>query len=163
MRATIVVTVIALPLLLGGCSKDKPAAEGESAKSAAAAPAETKTTKPAEAAKPAEDEFAQPVLTALKQAGLTASGFERTAARPYTAKACVQGEVDKLEVVLCRYESGEQAKAAKDKLEQFAAGAVTGAVRAAGAISLAVADRAKADLDGKRLDKILKAFGKTAP
>ncbi len=46
---------------------------------------------------------------------------------------------------------------------RFAEGAVSGAARSSGAVGMAVADRQKADVKGKRIAKLLKAFaGKDA-
>lgn len=112
----------------------------------------------------AEDTKAGPAFArttgALKSAGFTVSAFEQAAARPYEAQKCSRGEVDKLDVLLCEYGSDAAAESAEKKVLQFFGGAVTGAVRRAGTVVLAVADRKKIDVQGKTINKLLKAFGK---
>lgn len=139
----------ALALALGGCSKDK-AAEGSAA---------AQTDKVSAGAADKADVH-KIVAAGLTKAGFKVSAFEQAEARPYEASACARGVVDKLEVLICRYTSADAAEKARAKLEQFAAGAVSGAVRSAGPTALAVADRAKIDLQGKRINKLLKAFAK---
>jgi len=102
--------------------------------------------------------FQKPVLDGLTKAGLKVGEFEQTAARPYKAKSCVQGEVEGLEVILCSFEGEEPAKEGVKSLEQFIGTATTGAVRQRGALALAVADRKKTDLKGEQINKLLQAF-----
>jgi hypothetical protein len=110
-----------------------------------------------EAAEPAAGEsFYQGTVDALKQAGLAVTPFENAAARPYGAKECARGGVAQLDVLLCRFDGDASGK--QKKLEQFISGAVSGAVRAKGPLALAVADRKKADLTGKSINKLLKTF-----
>lgn len=139
----------ALALTLSGCSKDKAAKESAAAE-----------TEKAGGAASDKAGFHKPVAAGLTKAGFKVGAFEQAAARPYEATACTRGEVDKLDVLLCRYASADDAQKARAKLEQFVAGAVSGAVRSAGPTALAVADRAKVDLQGKRINKLLKAFAK---
>ncbi len=108
-------------------------------------------------AKPPEG-FQARTLASLKQAGLTVGEFETTAAKPYDASACFRGQVEKLDVMLCEHASEEVAKGAEPKLLEFIAAAGTGAVRHAGAVSLAVADRGRLDPRGQQINKLLRTF-----
>ena len=113
---------------------------------------------PEGAAKVKSAAFHQPVLAAFKQAGLTVGQFEPSAAKPYKARSCVRGEVDQFDVMLCQYESEATAQEMEKNPDQFVGGAPTGAVRRAKTIVLAVADRNKVDLKGKKINKLLKTF-----
>lgn len=147
-------------LALAGCEK-QPAAPAK----AEPPPKEAKKPEPAPPKpepKPAakEEPFQKAVLDGLAKAGLKVGEFEQTAARPYKAKACAQGEVEGLDVLLCSYEAEQPALEAAKSLEQFVGAATTGAVRQRGALSLAVADRKKSDLKGQQINKVLQAFAK---
>ncbi len=113
---------------------------------------------PEGAAKAKSAAFHQPVLTALKRAGLNVGEFEQSAAKPYKAQSCVRGEVDKFDVMLCQYENEATAQEMARNPDQFVGGAPTGAVRRLKTIVLAVADRNKVDLKGKKINKLLKTF-----
>jgi len=104
--------------------------------------------------------FQGPVLAALKSAQLTPGEFEVTAAKPYQARSCVRGQVDRLDVMLCDYPDEPTAKNAEPSLLQFVAGAGSGAVRRAGTLALAAADRHRVDPEGKTLNHLLQVFSK---
>lgn len=107
--------------------------------------------------------FHEPVVARLKRDGFAVRNVVREPAGPYGAKQCVRGEAEKLEVLFCDYGSPEDARAAEKKLSRFAEGAVTGVARSSGTAGMAVADRQKADVKGKRIARLLKAFaGKEA-
>jgi hypothetical protein len=103
-------------------------------------------------------EFHTPILAAMSKAGLKVGVLEQTAARPYSAKACVQGEVEQLDVLLCSFDGEAAATAAEKSVEPFLAGATTGVVRRRGSVLIAVADRKKSDLRGRQISKLLQAF-----
>jgi len=146
-RSTIwLLAAAVMALVLGACSKDK-ATEANKDKAAVGEAAD-------------KGDVHKPVAAGLAKAGFKVGAFEQAASRPYEATACARGEVDKLDVLVCRYASADAAEKARTKLEQFVAGAVTGAVRNAGTTALAVADRSKVDLQGKRINELLKAFAK---
>lgn len=134
-RHPVALALALLALLACGCSKEKKG-----------------TAEPQ-----AEGSFHQGTVDALKEAGLAVGSFEKAAARPYQAKECARGEVEQLDVLLCRFDGDAGGK--QKKLEPFISGAVSGAVRAKGQLALAVADRKKVDLTGKGINKLLKAFG----
>jgi hypothetical protein len=118
-----------------------------------------KAPKPGDApAAPAGPPFEQAVLASLKDAGFTPGAFQPAEAAPYGATRCVRGPIERLDVLLCNYPSPEAAKAAEPKVKGFAAGAVSGAVRRAGAVAMAVADRDKVDLPGKQITRLLRVF-----
>ncbi len=154
---------ILICLALAGCGKkETPPAKAEPApppkEVAKAAPPPEPTPAPKPEAKPEAEPFQKPLLDGLTKAGLKVGPFEQTAARPYKAKACVQGEVEGLDVLLCSFEAEQGAQEAAQALEQFVGAATTGAVRQRGALALAVADRKKGDLRGVQVNKLLKAF-----
>ena len=99
------------------------------------------------------------VLGEWKKAGLEVSAFTDADAKKYTATSCRGGTVGGVDVVLCRYDSGEDAKAAEDNGLAAVADA-TGAALAHGARLLVVADRRKADPTGRTIDAITRAFMK---
>lgn len=129
--ALLVVSVVAIP----GCKK-KPGPGGPAATSA----------------------FRDPVVRRLTGAGFTVGKMEEAAADDYGADACVRGEVDRLDVLLCEYPTAEAAKDNQRKLVDFGRGAVNGATRTSNTTALVVADRNKVDLAGKRIKRLLAAF-----
>jgi hypothetical protein len=158
MSRHLVTALMALALSLApACKKEAPAPPVEP--KAEAPKVEPKKVEPPKAeAKAPAGSFQQPLLAALTKAGCKVGPFEQTAARPYQAKACVQGDVDGLDVLLCTFDGDQAARAAESTLLQFVGGSTTGAVRARGPVSLAVADRKKVDLKGKQINKVLQTF-----
>jgi len=102
--------------------------------------------------------FPASVLHDFKAKGIESSKFEQTDPAPYGAKDCVEGQVEGLAVLLCRYEDAGSAKGSESKLLGYVQGAVTGLVRTRGKVALVVADPDKMDLRGKHIVKIVKAF-----
>ncbi|HVK77397.1 MAG TPA: hypothetical protein VM734_29020 [Kofleriaceae bacterium] len=99
------------------------------------------------------------VVAAWKKAGLEVSALTDADAKAYSAEGCRSGTVSGVDVVLCKYDTGEDAKAAEDPA-LTSLGGVTGAAIAKGARLLVVADRRKADPTGRTIDAITKAFRK---
>jgi pyridoxine 5'-phosphate synthase PdxJ len=128
--------------VLAGCGCGKKAAPGGEAAAPAAAVAP----------------FHEAVVARLKDEGFTVGAFAKAAPDAYGARACVRGLVDQLDVLLCEFADAATAQAAEKKLNAFASGAVSGASRRADTISMTVADRAKVDLSGKRISRILRAL-----
>ncbi len=107
--------------------------------------------------------FHQPIVARLKRDGFAVRNVATAPADPFDALQCVRGEVERIEVLLCEYHSPEDARSAEKKLAHFAEGAVSGAARSSGAVGMAIADKQKADVKGKRIVRLLKAFtGKDA-
>ena len=106
------------------------------------------------AAAPRSDEA---VIGAWKKGGLEVSAMTTIDASPYSAVSCRGGTVSGVDVVLCTYDSGEDATAAED-LGLATIGGATGASIAHGPRLLVVADRRKADPSGRTIDALIKAF-----
>jgi hypothetical protein len=148
-------------LVVAGCKKvEEPAPPATTTAPAAPKPEPGPTpASKAEAPKSAEG-FHTPILAAIAKAGLKVGVLEQTAAQPYNAKACVRGDVELLDVLLCSFD-GEAPAPAEKSAEQFLGGATTGVVRRRGSVLIAVADRKKSDLRGRQISTLLQAF--TAP
>lgn len=100
-----------------------------------------------------------PMIAAWKKAGLEVSAFTDADGKKYQAQSCRAGTVAGVDVVLCRYDTGEDAKAA-ESVGLAAVGDATGASLAHGSRLLVVADRRKADPTGRSIDAITRAFMK---
>ena len=98
-------------------------------------------------------------VAAWRKAGLEVSALTDVDAKKYTAQACRGGTVGGVDVVLCGYDTGEDAKAAEDA-GLASVGDATGAALAHGARLLVVVDRRKADPSGRTIDAITRAFMK---
>jgi hypothetical protein len=99
------------------------------------------------------------MVAAWKKAGLDVSAFTDVDGKKYAAQACRGGTVGGVDVVLCSYDTGEDAKAAEDP-GLAGVGDATGAALAHGSRLLVVADRRKADPTGRSIDAITRAFMK---
>lgn len=126
--------IIAVALIGAACSKDA-------------------SSKPGEA--PPDDAM----VAAWRKAGLEVSALTDVDAKKYLAQSCRGGTVGGVDVVLCRFDSGEDAKAAEDP-GLAAVGDATGAALARGGRLLVVADRRKVDPSGRTIDAITRAFMK---
>jgi hypothetical protein len=93
------------------------------------------------------------LLEAWKQGGLETSAF--TAATSPVGKDCASGTVAKVDVLVCTFATADEAKAAQDAGLQWV-GDTTGASQAKGVYVIAVADRRKADPNGKTINQIFK-------
>jgi hypothetical protein len=93
------------------------------------------------------------VIEAWKSAKLTPSPL--TAATVTFGKDCQSGTVEGIDVLVCNFGSAADAKAAEDQGLTWV-GAVTGASQAHGAALVVLADRRKADPDGKTINRLLK-------
>ncbi len=98
-------------------------------------------------------------VAAWRKAGLEVSALTDVDAKPYSAQGCKGGTVSGVDVILCRYDTGEDAKAAEDPALATLSG-VTGAALANGSRLLVVADRRKADPTGRTIDIVTKTFRK---
>ena len=97
------------------------------------------------------------MVAAWRKAGLEVSALTTVDAKPFSAQACRGGTVSGVDVVLCAYDSGEDASAAED-LGLATLGDATGAALARGARLLVVVDRRKTDPSGRTIDAIIRAF-----
>ena len=133
-RARLAVVALAALAALAACDKDSGKGAG------AGAP-------------PSDDAL----VAAWRKAGLEVSALTTVDGGPYSAATCRGGTVSGVDVVLCRYDSGEDARAAEE-LGLTAVGGATGAALAHGDRLLVVADRRKQDPSGRTIDAILRAF-----
>jgi len=92
------------------------------------------------------------VVAAWKKGGLEASKLEP--AKTDVGKDCAAGTVSKLDVLVCTFPSAAEAKAAEDKGLAWV-GDTTGASRALGVTLVVVADRKKADPNGKVINQLI--------
>jgi hypothetical protein len=98
-----------------------------------------------------------PVIEAWTKAGLTVSAFEAADGAKYGGGDCKSGQVNGVDVALCQYASEALAKGAEPKgLE--AIGETTGVSLAHGVRLLVVADRRKADPEGRTINQLSKLF-----
>ena len=107
-----------------------------------------------------ESTFYGPVLSELKDAGFNVEKFDKAAAKAYAATQCVQGKVDKLNVLICDYTDSGAAASGQKRFKKFLKGAVSGAIRQHEKLVMVVADHDKVDPSGTRINKLLKTFTK---
>ena len=93
------------------------------------------------------------VVDAWKKGGLEVSELKATTTG--VGKDCAQGTVAKVDVLVCSFASTDEAKAAEDLGLQWV-GDTTGRSQAKGSLVIAVADRKKADPNGKTINQIYK-------
>lgn len=93
------------------------------------------------------------VLDAWKKGGLDVSAF--APAQSKIGSDCTAGTVSKLDVVLCNFPTPDAAKQAENLGLQWV-GDTTGSSQAKGTLVIAVADRHKADPNGKTLNQVFK-------
>jgi hypothetical protein len=98
------------------------------------------------------------VSDAFASAGLKVADFKPADPARFNAQKCVAGVVEKLETVVCEYGSPDAVALGKKAGEQWASGATTAAVLGNGRTILVVADRERADPNGKTIHKITQAF-----
>lgn len=92
------------------------------------------------------------VVAAWKKGGLEPSAL--TAAKSDVGTDCAGGTVSKLDVLVCTFKSEKEAKDAEDKGLAWV-GDNTGASRAEGELLIVVADRKKADPQGKVIHQLI--------
>lgn len=97
------------------------------------------------------------VLEAWKKAGLTVSAFDAADGAKYGGGECKSGTVSGVDAVLCVFATPDLAKAAEAK-GLAAVGDTTGSSLAEGKLLLVVADRRKADPQGKTINQATKLF-----
>jgi hypothetical protein len=93
------------------------------------------------------------VLDAWKAGTIAPSGM--TAATVTFAKDCQSGTVENLDLLLCNFATPDEAKAAEPQGEVWIAKA-TGSSQAHGAALIVLADRRKADPNGRTINKLMK-------
>ncbi|HEX7839338.1 MAG TPA: hypothetical protein VF469_17795 [Kofleriaceae bacterium] len=93
------------------------------------------------------------VLAAWKAEKLAPSGL---AAAPVAfAKDCRGGTIENLDVLLCNFATPAEAKAAEAQGNTWI-GSATGSAQARGSVLVVLADRKKADPNGRTINKLMK-------
>lgn len=92
------------------------------------------------------------VVAAWKKGGLEPS--ELKPAKTDVGKDCAQGTVNKLDVLVCTFANDADAKAAEDAGLKWV-GDTTGASKALNEMLIVVADRKKADPNGKVINQLI--------
>jgi hypothetical protein len=106
--------------------------------------------------KPGADQ-PDPVVESWKKAGLTVSALTSADGTPYASKDCKAGQVNGVDVVLCSYADAKAAKDAETNgFEQV--GENTGTALSHDGRMLVIADRRKADPEGRTIDQATKLF-----
>ena len=95
---------------------------------------------------------------ALSSAGFKAGELKDTDPLRFSAQKCQEGTLEGVDTVLCEYGSGDAAKLGKNAGEDWVATATTGAVLINGLTLIAVADRSRADPNGKVIHRLTQAF-----
>lgn len=106
--------------------------------------------KPTEADKAASSPAIDAVVEAWKKGGLAPSGM---APKKAFGKTCQSGTVKDVEVVLCEVD-GDKKSAEKAGFDWV--GETTGSAWVSAGVVIAVADRKKADKDGKTINQLMK-------
>ena len=102
--------------------------------------------------------FPKAVLEKLHKKGLKVGEFKGADPKRYKAEECAEGQIEDLDVLICRYEDGEKAKKAEARLLRFTHKALTGAVRYRDKTAMVVADNKKTDIKGKTINRLLTTF-----
>jgi hypothetical protein len=102
--------------------------------------------------KPAGATSRDGVVAAWKKGGLSPS--ELKPAKTDVGKDCASGTVNKLDVLVCTFPTAQDAKAAEDAGLQWI-GDTTGVSKAQGEMLIVVADRKKADPNGKTITQLI--------
>lgn len=134
------IAVLSLTVIAGGCDKS-----GGSSTGAGSAAASGPT--------------APPAVAAWSKAGLAVSAFTKDHSGAL-GDDCQSGTVSGLDVVVCKFETEQAAKAAETKGLAWV-GEATGACVASRSHALAVVDRRKADPSGRTINQVIKLFRDT--
>jgi hypothetical protein len=146
-----VVKWLAIVLLVAACDKDE--ATTTEATGSATKPTEGSAKEPVVAK---ESEARKALVDAWKTAGLTVTDMKSSTA---FGKNCEAGAVNKVEVVICDLGSADEAKKAEAAGLTWVGG-TTGAAWVSGQLVIAVADRKKADINGKTINQLMKSTPK---
>jgi len=97
------------------------------------------------------------VLTAWSEAGFDIEALKPLEEHGFGKATCRQGPIDGVETTLCLYEN-EGAASVERSAGLAKVGEATGAALVRGRMMLVVADRDKADPDGKTINKLTRIF-----
>lgn len=98
------------------------------------------------------------VVDAWKKGGLDIS--ELKPVQVAAGKDCAAGTIGRLDVLVCSFASADEAKKAEDVGLQWVGDSPAGMSQAKGSLVIAVADRKKADPNGKTINQIFKLVPK---
>ena len=98
------------------------------------------------------------VRAAFADSGWKTDSFQPIDPQQFSAQKCVTGKIEQIDAVLCEYGSTEAVRQGKRGAEAWVATAVTGAALDNGRTVLALADRARTDPNGKTIHRITKAY-----
>jgi hypothetical protein len=96
--------------------------------------------------------------SALQSAGFKTDALQKADPAKLSAQSCMQGALEGVDVMLCEYGSADAVALGKKGGEDWVGTATTGAVLMNGNAMLAVADRNRADPNGKTIHKLTQAF-----
>jgi hypothetical protein len=142
LSVALLATAVAAAMVYGGCSDDNQGMLGKGVSGS-----------------PGEAAFADPAALqeAWTAAGLQVSAFAAADAKTYGGGTCTGGTVSGVDVVLCKHPDEKAATAARPS-GLAAVVETTGSVLARGELLLVIADRRKADPQGKAIDRMTKTF-----
>jgi hypothetical protein len=107
---------------------------------------------------------ADALLEQMKAGGLTASAeFKKVGAKDaakYAAKSCIEGKLEDIPTLMCEYADADAAKAAKEKMEEWAKDMPTGVVDRNGKTLLGAKANKDLDKNNDKVNKIITAFNK---
>lgn len=98
--------------------------------------------------------------SALEKADVKADAWKTTDATKLAAQKCEQAQPGGVDAILCEYGSAEAVALGKKAGDEWVGQAVTGVVLVNGNTVLALADRNRADPNGKTIHKLSQAFQK---
>ena len=101
------------------------------------------------------------VNDALLSAGFKLDSFHPVDATRFAAQKCATGTLNGVETLVCEYATLEAEALGRRAGEDWIAQAVTGTVLVNGYTLLALADRAKADPNGRTIHKIAQTYQNT--
>jgi hypothetical protein len=98
------------------------------------------------------------VNESFNAAGLKLDPFVPTDAGRFSATRCLSGRIEGVDAILCEYGSAEAAQLGKKSGELWIGEAVTGTALLRDRTMLVLADRSRADPNGKSILKISQAY-----
>lgn len=104
---------------------------------------------------------AKTIVDGWKADGLDLGAFADASGDAFGGGKCRAGTVASLDTTVCEFPDAKAAKTA-EKAGEKAIGETTGISMAAGRLLLVVADRKKADPEGRKMNQIAAAFRKRA-
>jgi hypothetical protein len=101
------------------------------------------------------------VNDALIGAGFKLDNFRPAEPSRFSAQSCAAGTIEGVDALVCEYNSPQAQTLGKKAAEDWIAQATTGTVLQNGMTLIALADRGRADPNGKTIHKITKTYRAT--